>query len=129
MGRYDSSVISYSYREDIRAVIGVLHVERLDVENVSYVTEYATRALDGLPSFENFIIDARSLRYLTAPSIGILMRAIRRAKQENAVLSLILDESVYREIRLHYPGVIGHFGIYNAMDEAIRAVEKAREEK
>jgi anti-sigma B factor antagonist len=95
----------------------------LDVADAPGVTAYLITAAAVYGPW--FIVDLAGLGFADAAGLGVLVRALNRARQSGGDLPLAAPQDAVRKV-LTATGLIGVFAVYPSVEHAVRGAGEAR---
>lgn len=120
-----SNLYTLHYLQDEKILHMQFTIATIDKDSAAAIYDSYTKEAD-LPDFSDFIMDASSVKEISDPAIGILMKAMGIMKKAKGYLVIVMTEEFLQTIMVAHPEMFNYMAVFHTLDEARAYIGKSK---
>ncbi len=114
----------YEYREKDDVLVGVISAPNMDKDEAFQIFAYAESEMPQQPKHSHFILDARTVKSVSDPAIGILMKSLSVLQKVKGYMILVMTESLLQDVMLRHPAMFDYYAVFHSIEDAVTFAKK-----
>lgn len=118
-------LFSLEYDNDSKILLGTIKKPILAKEEANEILEFVKQDMQNYPDHQHYILDVLTVKEVSNPVIGILMKSLQFWKKTRGYALLVITDDLLQKIMIEQPAMFDYFAVFPTMNEAIAFTKKS----